>query len=103
MWWPENVFLYNFCRSSLEYAVNARTPDLLNFLSGTLEGIDIPCKRYVILGRSWSVESVGEAFKLRKKRQQKCIAPVSFSSLFFFYHSVPLNSCACLSARERFD
>ena len=71
MWWPENVFLYNFCRSSLAYAVNARTPDLLNFLSGTLEGIDIPCKRYVILGRSWSVESVGEAFKLKKKKQQK--------------------------------
>ena len=67
MWWPENVFLYNFCRSSLEYAVIARTPDLLNFLSGTLEGIDIPCKRYVILGRSWLVESVGEAFKLKKK------------------------------------
>ena len=64
-------FLYNFCRSSLAYAVNARTPDLLNFLSGTLEGIDIPCKRYVILGRSWLVESVGEAFKLKKRNSRK--------------------------------
>ena len=71
MWWPENVFLYNFCRSSLAYAVNENTPDLFNCLSGTLEGIDIPCKRYVILGRSWSVESVMQAFKLKKKKQQK--------------------------------